>query len=193
MSALSSPTTCGCSPLFHWAIVIVLLSMAIGPGNALPRPARNTQLLFSELLGGGNEDNNYYGEQLKYQQQQQQQEQKQQRVPGFARKWPSLRDLLLTVDYDDFGVTQESEEAVAPSSRLLARLHKLGDNGGGEELRYNIVPDLTNMPSKKVLPGHPLKDHNTKKNVQFRKQYMSPCHFKICNMGRKRNAGFNSY
>nr|NP_001261294.1 CNMamide, isoform D [Drosophila melanogaster]AGB93989.1 CNMamide, isoform D [Drosophila melanogaster] len=189
MSALSAPTTCGCSPV-HWAIVIVLLSVAIGPGDAMARPARNTQLLFSELLGGGNDDNNYYGDQLKYQQQQQQQqEQKQQRVPAFARKWPSLRDLLLTVDYDDFGVTQESEEQVAPSSRLLARLHRLGDNGGGEELRYNVVNELTNMPSKKVMPGHPLKDHNTKKNVQ----YMSPCHFKICNMGRKRNAGFNSY
>ncbi|EDX08876.1 uncharacterized protein LOC6736419 isoform X2 [Drosophila simulans] len=186
MSALSAPTTCGCSPV-HWAIVIVLLSVAIGPGDAMARPARNTQLLFSELLGGENEDNNYYGDQMKFQQQQQ--EQKQQRVPAFARKWPSLRDLLLTVDYDDFGVTQESEEQVAPSSRLLARLHRLGDNGGGEELRYNVVNDLTNMPSKKVLPGHPLKDHNTKKNVQ----YMSPCHFKICNMGRKRNAGFNSY
>ncbi|XP_017059476.1 uncharacterized protein LOC108100211 isoform X2 [Drosophila ficusphila] len=180
MSAVSSPTTCGCSPV-HWAIVIVLLSVAIGPGNALPRPARNTQLLFSELLGGGNEDNSYYTEQLK--------EQKQQRLPSFARKWPSLRDLLLTADYDDFGVTQESDEPEATSSRLLARLHKLGDNGGGDELRYNVVTDLTNMPSKKVMPGHSLKDHNTKKNVQ----YMSPCHFKICNMGRKRNAGFNPY
>lgn len=63
MSALSAPTTCGCSPV-HWAIVIVLLSVAIGPGDAMARPARNTQLLFSELLGGGNEDNNYYGDQL---------------------------------------------------------------------------------------------------------------------------------
>jgi len=163
--------------------------MAIGPGNAMPRSARNTQLLFSELLGGGNEDNNYYGEQLvragpsymvnpgetkpyvstfnlqKYQQQQQQ-EQKQQRLPSFARKWPSLRDLLLTADYDDFGVTQESDEQETPNSRLLARLHKLGENGGGDELRYNVVADLTNMPSKKVMPGHSLKDHNTKKNVQ---------------------------
>ncbi|XP_016965053.1 uncharacterized protein LOC108034626 isoform X2 [Drosophila biarmipes] len=188
MSALPSPTTCGCPPV-HWIfVVIVLLSMAIGPGHAMPRSARNTQLMFSELLGGGNEDNNYYGEQLRYQQQQQQ-EQKQLRLPSFARKWPSLRDLLLTADYDDFGVTQESDEQEAPNSRLLARLHKLGDNGGGDELRYNVVSDLTNMPSKKVLPGHSLKDHNTKKNVQ----YMSPCHFKICNMGRKRNAGYNPY
>ncbi|XP_037719649.1 uncharacterized protein LOC119553371 isoform X1 [Drosophila subpulchrella] len=191
MSALSPPT-CGCPPVQWTFVVIVLLSMAIGPGNAMPRSARNTQLLFNELLGGGNEDNNYYGEQLKYQQQQQQ-EQKQQRLPSFARKWPSLRDLLLTADYDDFGVTQESDEQEAPNSRLLARLHKLGENGGGDELRYNVVTDLTNMPTKKVLPGQSLKDHNTKKNVQFRKQYMSPCHFKICNMGRKRNAGYNPY
>ncbi|XP_017126771.1 uncharacterized protein LOC108145720 isoform X2 [Drosophila elegans] len=188
MSARSPPTTCGCSSTAHWAIVIVLLSMAIGPANALPRPSRNTQLLFSELLGSGNvnEDNNYYGEQLKLQQQ----EQKQQQRPSFARKWPSLRDLLLTADYDDFGVTQEeSEEPEVSNTRLLAKLHKLGENGGGQELRYNLVNELTKMPIKKILPGHSIKDHNTKKNVQ----YMSPCHFKICNMGRKRNAGNNPY
>ncbi|XP_016972597.1 uncharacterized protein LOC108039928 isoform X2 [Drosophila rhopaloa] len=190
MSALSSPTTCGSSPV-HWAIVIVLLSIAIGPGNALPRPSRsNTQLSFSELLGGANEDNNYYGEQLL---QQQQLEQKQQRLPSFARKWPSLRDLLLTADYDDFGVTQESEEPEVANSRLLARLHQLGNNGAGDELRYNVVNRFTNIPTKKVFPKPSLKDHNTKKNVQLRKQYMSPCHFKICNMGRKRNAGYNPY
>ncbi|KAI8038991.1 uncharacterized protein LOC128259372 isoform X2 [Drosophila gunungcola] len=188
MSARSPPTTCGCSSTVHWAIVIVLLSMAIGPANALPRPSRNTQLLFSELLGGGNvnEDNNYYGEQLKLQQQ----EQKQQQRPSFARKWPSLRDLLLTADYDDFGVTQEeNEEPEVPNTHLLAKLHKLGENGGGHELRYNLVNELTKMPIKKILPSHSIKDHNTKKNVQ----YMSPCHFKICNMGRKRNAGNNPY
>ncbi|KPU77619.1 uncharacterized protein Dana_GF24955, isoform B [Drosophila ananassae] len=183
MSALTPPTTtCGCSHV-HWAIVIVLLSVAIGPGHAMPRPPRSTtQLLFSELLGG-NEDNTVYGEQLK----QQEQRQKQlQRAYSFVRKWPSLRDLLLIADYDDFG----SQEEDVTESRLLARLHKLSDNGGaGDELRYNVVNDLTSVPSKKVVPGHSLKEHNTKKNVQFRKQYMSPCHFKICNMGRKRNAG----
>lgn len=58
-------------------------------------------------------------------------------------------------------------------SRLLARLHKLSDNGGaGDELRYNVVNDLTNVPSKKVVPGHSLKEHNTKKNVQC--EYSSP-------------------
>ncbi|KAH8263804.1 hypothetical protein KR038_006057 [Drosophila bunnanda] len=220
VSVSSSPGTCGCSSAVHWAIAIVLLSVAIGPGYALPRPSRPTQLLFSELLGVGNEDsssgnniNNYYGEQLvrpslKYhqggpdltcdpgdfplsQRQQQQQQQQQQRLPSFGRKWPSLRDLLLTADYDDFGVSQESEErAVDTNSRLLARLHKLSDNGAGDELRYNVVNELTNVPSKKVMVpgGHSLKEHNTKKNVQ----YMSPCHFKICNMGRKRNAGSNN-
>ncbi|KAH8316713.1 hypothetical protein KR074_000028 [Drosophila pseudoananassae] len=180
MSALTQPTTtCGCSHV-HWAIVIVLLSVATGPGHAMPRPPRSTtQLLFSELLGG-NEDNNVYADQLK--QQEQRQQQQLQRAPSFVRKWPSLRDLLLMADYDDFG----SQEEDVTESRLLARLHKLSDNGGaGDQLRYNVVNDLTNVPSKKVVPGHSLKEHNTKKNVQ----YMSPCHFKICNMGRKRNAG----
>ncbi|KAH8239841.1 hypothetical protein KR032_008666 [Drosophila birchii] len=214
VSVSSSPATCGCSLAVHWAIAIVLLSVAIGPGYALPRPSRPTQLLFSEWLGAGNEDNsggnninNYYGEQLvsyslkiklrksrlklEFSLSQRQQQQQQQRSPSFARKWPSLRDLLLTADYDDFGVSQDSEEqAVETNSRLLARLHRLSDNGAGDELRYNVVNELTNMPSKKVMVpgGHSLKEHNTKKNVQ----YMSPCHFKICNMGRKRNAGNNN-
>ncbi|KAH8379228.1 hypothetical protein KR009_003739 [Drosophila setifemur] len=191
MSVLISPTICGCS-LVHWGIVIVLLSISIGPGHSQPHSSRPTQLLFSELLdGNGNEDNTYYGEQLKLQQQQQDQRQ-QQRLATFARKWPSLRDLLLMADYDDFGASQESNEQreIPSESRLLARLHKLSDSGAGDELRYNVVEDLTNMPVKKVVPGHSLKEHNTKKNVQ----YMSPCHFKICNMGRKRNAGaFNPY
>lgn len=183
MSALTPPTTtCGCSHV-HWAIVIVLLSVAIGPGHAMPRPPRSTtQLLFSELLGG-NEDNTVYGEQLvraqrptpvfeaklihlccPQQKQQEQRQQQLQRAPSFVRKWPSLRDLLLMADYDDFGGSQEED---VTESRLLARLHKLSDNGGvGDELRYNVVNDLTNVPSKKVVPGHSLKEHNTKKNVQ---------------------------
>ncbi|XP_030567800.1 uncharacterized protein LOC115767654 [Drosophila novamexicana] len=214
MTSTSSAGTCGVSIGHQLAILIVLLSIAsqLSPGHALPRPtvgALPTQMLFNELLssGPGNEDNTYYGEQLKYQQQQQQLQPKQ--MPSFnyfVNKWPSLRDLLLTADYDDDSVLpMESveRERAQLASRLLARLHRLGDNGDGldagdDQPHYNILDDMSAMPTKKQSEGVKLsssaKQHNIKKNVQFRKQYMSPCHFKICNMGRKRNSGsFVSY
>ncbi|XP_030372126.1 uncharacterized protein LOC115622352 [Scaptodrosophila lebanonensis] len=176
------------------------------PGQAtayvLPRPeaaaagASTAQLLLlNELLAAGNEDNTYYGQQLKYQQQRQQQQQQRAALPPnyFANNWPSLRDLLLTVDYDESANALESNEQL--NSRLLSRLRKLSDTAvtPNEMVDEDRSDGLTAMPAKKLastkIASSPMKEHNTKKNVQFRKQYMSPCHFKICNMGRKRNAG----
>ncbi|KAH8366139.1 hypothetical protein KR093_009693 [Drosophila rubida] len=184
--------------------------------------AASTQLLLNELLGSvpgpTNEDNLFYGEQLvsaltfhlspvlftsgqllplqKYQQPQRQRQPHKQ-LPSFnsfVNKWPSLRDLLLTADYEDDAVLpanmEESNERGQMGARLLQRLHRLGETGDGDEqVRYNVIDDVAAMPAKKqsedVKLGANGKQHNIKKNVQ----YMSPCHFKICNMGRKRNAG----
>ncbi|KAH8302082.1 hypothetical protein KR044_002525 [Drosophila immigrans] len=195
-------TTCGGSIGHQLTISIVLLSIALlSPGHALPRPtvgAVPTQLLFNELLNAqpANEDNLFYGEQLQQQQHQRQQHKQPTSFNSYVNKWPSLRDLLLTADYEDDAVLannnlEESNERGQLGSRLLARLHRLGETGDGDEqqLRYNVIDDITAMPAKKQSEGVQLgatgKQHNIKKNVQ----YMSPCHFKICNMGRKRNAG----
>ncbi|KAM8709292.1 hypothetical protein ACLKA7_016148 [Drosophila subpalustris] len=205
MMTLASPATCGGFIGHQLAISIVLLSIVLlSPGHALPRPhavgALPTQLLYNELLLGtapGNEDNMYYGEQLK--QHPQQQQKQLSSLNNFVNKWPSLRDLLLTADYDDNTVLSNLEESNERErsqlgTRLLARLHRLSENGDGDEQRYNVIDDMTAMPTKKQSEGGRVgsnsKQHNIKKNVQ----YMSPCHFKICNMGRKRNAGsFVSY
>ncbi|XP_046868307.1 uncharacterized protein LOC6645843 isoform X2 [Drosophila willistoni] len=187
--------------------LIVLLSIVMS-GQAAPRPlvggvspnapavALPTHLFFNELLESGDEDNTYLGEQMKYQEMQQQQQQQQHYAPTsnyFANKWPSLHDLLLTADYDDMQPLENSHEREVTNSRLLARLHRLGDNPADEELRYNVVNDFTDARAKKFGNSGPKLrlpinlGHNTKKNVQ----YMSPCHFKICNMGRKRSVPSN--
>ncbi|XP_062135080.1 uncharacterized protein LOC133844830 isoform X1 [Drosophila sulfurigaster albostrigata] len=206
----SRSTTCGGSSIGHQlTISIVLLSIALlSPGHALPRPtvgAVPTQLFYNELLNSGpaNEDNLFYGEQLVSLKQQQQQRQQHKQLPSFnsfVNKWPSLRDLLLTADYEDDVLLptnnnnnnnlEESNERAQLGSRLVARLHRLSESGDGDDqLRYNVIDDMAAMPAKKqsenVKLGIQAKQHNIKKNVQ----YMSPCHFKICNMGRKRNAG----
>ncbi|XP_019892083.2 uncharacterized protein LOC101889869 [Musca domestica] len=118
--------------------------------------------------------------------------------PNYLAKWPGLRDLVFTIDYDD-DITTTLE-----NSEFLERLRQLGDTQSNEyydEIRqYNDDVATINgsgssgsgnkakaakSPANQII----FKEHNTKKNVQ----YMSPCHFKICNMGRKRNARFLGY
>jgi len=96
---------------------------------------------------------------------------------NFVNKFPSLRDLLLTADYDDNAVLPNLEDSnerersqLGLGSRLLARLHRLSENGDGDEQRYNMIDDLTAMPIKKQNEGLRLNSnshqHNIKKNVQ---------------------------
>ncbi|KAM7356305.1 CNMamide [Cochliomyia hominivorax] len=111
--------------------------------------------------------------------------------PNLLNKWPGLRDLVLALDYDDTNNLEESNEFL--NTKFFERLQQLASTKSesyDEDIRdynldANVVPSKS-MKSSASLSANQLtfKDHNIKKNVQ----YMSPCHFKICNMGRKRNA-----
>lgn len=118
----------------------------------------------------------------KYPQQQQQQlhhnmanaQAKHVSSSSFVNKWPSLRDLLLTADYDDESSLPFAAEASVEreraqlESRLLARLHQLSEPA----ISANDANDdvMTSMPAKKQSEGvrlnAPAKQHNIKKNVQ---------------------------
>ncbi|XP_036336894.1 uncharacterized protein LOC118747008 isoform X1 [Rhagoletis pomonella] len=145
------------------------------------------QLLLNELLNNVNDDT-LYNELKKYQRQQ----------PNYLSKWPGLRDLLLIPDYgedvgDDSGAADDSYEAA--NTRFIERLRQLAANAvdGIDDARADSQSfGPPTMPLKKKPHSAPaaFKDHGIKKNIQLHKQYMSPCHFKICNMGRKRNARF---
>ncbi|XP_061399783.1 uncharacterized protein LOC133335526 [Musca vetustissima] len=122
----------------------------------------------------------------------------QPKQSNYLAKWPGLRDLVFTIDYDD-DITTTLE-----NSEFLERLRQLANTQSNEyydEIRQDNDDVATikgggvgGGSSKTKAPKSPanqiiFKEHNTKKNVQ----YMSPCHFKICNMGRKRNARFHGY
>ncbi|XP_030244349.1 uncharacterized protein LOC115564308 [Drosophila navojoa] len=176
-------TTYGCSIAHHLAIVIVLLSILshLSPGRAQQSPAIDEQqqpamqMLFNEFLDSGPADGktNYYGQQLKYQQlkhqlRQQHLRPKQLPILFFTNQWPFLRDLAINSDYDTLGHRESSERERDPQeSQLLTRLHRLADNAfDGDDQLFKLSSGA--------------KQHNSKRNAQ----YMRPCHFKICNMGR---------
>ncbi|XP_046808647.1 uncharacterized protein LOC111684061 isoform X2 [Lucilia cuprina] len=110
--------------------------------------------------------------------------------PNYLNKWPGLRDLVLTLDYNDNNGLEESNEFF--NTKFFERLRQLASTNSDsydEDVREentNLMPLKGLKSSTALMSANQLtfKDHNIKKNVQ----YMSPCHFKICNMGRKRNA-----
>ncbi|XP_013102783.2 uncharacterized protein LOC106083979 [Stomoxys calcitrans] len=139
-----------------------------------------SQLFLDDLLASGNGDKIFHGLKRHH---------SNAKQPNYLAKWPGLRDLVLTIDYDGDDDTASPME----TAEFLERLHQLAGNPPYDlfdDIRDNSEDDGLDMGnnSAKVLksPNNQLnfKEHNTKKNVQ----YMSPCHFKICNMGRKRNA-----
>uniref|UniRef100_W8B4L4 Uncharacterized protein n=1 Tax=Ceratitis capitata TaxID=7213 RepID=W8B4L4_CERCA len=146
------------------------------------------QALLNELLDNVNEDA-FFSELKKYQHQQ----------PTYLSKWAGLRDILPTFDYGeehaDSGDTDDSYET--SNTRLVDHLQQLATNsvdgiGVGDVRADNPAVIQPVMPFRKKPQSGPVafKDHGIKKNIQLHKQYMSPCHFKICNMGRKRNARY---
>ncbi|XP_073838533.1 CNMamide [Musca autumnalis] len=154
--------------------------------SLLAKPNDVSQLLLDELWveasNGGAGGDKMFPELKKYPPKQ----------SNYLAKWPGLRDLVFTIDYnDDITTTLENGE-------FLERLRQLSDTQSNEyydEIRQDNDDVATISAGSKTKATQPptnqiiFKKHNTKKNVQ----YMSPCHFKICNMGRKRNARFLGY
>ncbi|XP_055914520.1 uncharacterized protein LOC129947825 isoform X2 [Eupeodes corollae] len=89
--------------------------------------------------------------------------------PTFMAKRQNLRDFLLP-NYGD-------DEIVGPNL--------------DDEIPQRIP---TPLPLKINPKFKNKKDHAEKKNViSEKKSYMHPCHFKLCTMGRKRNARYLQY
>ncbi|XP_037937987.1 uncharacterized protein LOC119671431 isoform X2 [Teleopsis dalmanni] len=186
-----------CTAIVLSIIVLLMSGDAYGGRQDLGAYAarRNvpSQALLNELLANVNEDtvlnelNNYHPPQQQ----------------NYLSKWPGLRDLLLASDYEE----DNSENNEVLNSRFIDRLHRLATlsaqdsadartdyytNDANDNESQHSQTDLTDplLQNKLKVPvteaKATFKDHGIKKNVQ----YMSPCHFKICNMGRKRNARY---
>ncbi|XP_054733140.1 uncharacterized protein LOC129241036 isoform X2 [Anastrepha obliqua] len=156
------------------------------PHYSTRQQADMQQIMLNELLNNVNEDV-LYNELKKYQRKQY----------NHLSKWPALRGPLLMADYDEnFADSSDAHDSSEmPKIRFVERLRQLAANSIDDidDERADNHPFIpTAMPPKRKPQSAPVvfKDHGTKKNIQLHKQYMSPCHFKICNMGRKRNARF---
>lgn len=92
-----------------------------------------------------------------------------QKQPSYLAKWPGLRDLVLTIDYDDdTATTMENND-------FLERLRQLGGSPPYDmydDVREDAGDDgtmISNTPAKAgKTPANQLifKEHNSKKNVQ---------------------------
>ncbi|XP_055845659.1 uncharacterized protein LOC129911769 isoform X2 [Episyrphus balteatus] len=106
-----------------------------------------------------------------------------------------IMDETETMDDD---IYSDMKRYPANNPAFMAKRQNLRDifrpNYGEDEVGTNLdddIPELipTPLPLKKSQKFKNKKDHAEKKNII----YMHPCPFKICTMGRKRNARYLQY
>ncbi|XP_011181401.1 uncharacterized protein Ddb_g0293276_0 isoform X2 [Zeugodacus cucurbitae] len=143
----------------------VVSALAGMPQFGTRQQADKQLTLLNELF---NEDT-LYNELKKYRQLQ----------PNYLNKWPGLRDLILMPDYGDIAVNAEDGDDNYEFPSAEERLRQISTNA------IDVANDVSHdYAALKKTPAY--KNQGVKKNLQD----MSPCHFKICNMGRKRNARY---
>ncbi|XP_036220280.1 uncharacterized protein CNMa [Bactrocera oleae] len=96
---------------------------------------------------------------------------------NYLNKWPGLRDLALMADYGEVAVNNEDGDDNYELPSIEERLRQISTNA----IDGAVIAHDSPAGKKDTY-----KNQGVKKNLQ----YMSPCHFKICNMGRKRNARY---
>lgn len=123
--------------------------------------------LLNELINNVNEDA-LFNELKKY----------RREHSKYLNKWPGLRELVLMPDYGEVADNTEDGDENYELPSIEAHLRQISTNAidGADGVAHDSAA------SKKEA----YKNQGVKKNLQ----YMSPCHFKICNMGRKRNARY---
>ncbi|XP_050333632.1 uncharacterized protein LOC126761485 isoform X1 [Bactrocera neohumeralis] len=100
--------------------------------------------------------------------------------PNYLSKWPGLRDLVLMPDYADIALNSDDGDDNYELPSFEERLKQISTNAlDGAEVAHDS--------SAGRKDNNTYKTQGVKKNLQ---SDMSPCHFKICNMGRKRNARY---
>ncbi|XP_018794940.1 PREDICTED: uncharacterized protein LOC108972687 isoform X4 [Bactrocera latifrons] len=104
--------------------------------------------------------------------------------PNYLSKWPGLRDLVLMSDYADIVLNTDDADDNYELPSFEEHLKQISTNAlDGTEVAHDSSAGRKDNIA--------FKNQGVKKNLQLHKQSdMSPCHFKICNMGRKRNARY---
>lgn len=170
----------------HWTLIVLVALAISGPYSALARPAEPEAPaeIYNELAEEFQRLHNqeirflqYLSVQAERQQREEaylQAQREQQQLAQDARN--SLLDDTGSMFEDlpqEYGRPEEGTGANAGAGRNL--------NGFGHEIATQTEPVQKEIPHQ--------KSKNDKKN----NHYMSLCHFKLCNMGRKRNQRFPQF
>ncbi|XP_055378906.1 uncharacterized protein LOC129610365 [Condylostylus longicornis] len=101
----------------------------------------------------------------------------------------SQSDQENTQDYfDKMAQISENDPNFLSNWPYLRELLKLKELSSKDSIQYEMIP--TPQPLQQIQPQpnrNLIKDSAQKKNSN----YMHACHFKICNMGRKRNVRYD--
>ncbi|XP_050075731.1 uncharacterized protein LOC126563149 [Anopheles maculipalpis] len=166
----------------HWTLIVLVAVAAItGPYTALARPTEPEAPaeIYSELA---EEFQRLHNQEIRFLQYLSVQAERQQREEAYLQAQREQQQLALDTRnslLDDTGsLLDELPQEYGRSETEGAGVSGRNLNGFGHEM-------VTQTESvQKEIP------HQKSKNDKKNNHYMSLCHFKLCNMGRKRNQRF---
>uniref|UniRef100_A0A182YJI5 Uncharacterized protein n=1 Tax=Anopheles stephensi TaxID=30069 RepID=A0A182YJI5_ANOST len=169
----------------HWTlIVLVVVAISSGPHSTHARPTEPEAPaeIYSELA---EEFQRLHNQEIRFLQYLSVQAERQQREEAYLQAQREQQQLALEARnslLDDGGSLLDE----LPQEYGGARPDEGGaGNGSGRNLN-GFGHEITTQtePVQKEIP------HQKSKNEKKNNHYMSLCHFKLCNMGRKRNQRF---
>ncbi|ETN59260.1 hypothetical protein AND_009171 [Anopheles darlingi] len=181
----------------HWTLLMVVTLLAVGPYRALGRPTEpetqsvRVEEVYSELA---DEFRQLHNQELRLLQYLAAQAEHQQHEEAYLQRQREQRELLHAARnslLDQGSLLDEIPAEYGPTSVV--------SNGGDGTA---AVPAMVNGRSLSAY-GADLADqtesiqrqipHQKSKAEKKNNHYMSLCHFKLCNMGRKRNQRFSQF
>ncbi|XP_052892281.1 uncharacterized protein LOC128300302 [Anopheles moucheti] len=166
----------------HWTLIVLVAVAISGPHSALARPAEPEAPaeIYNELA---EEYQRLHNQEIRFLQYLSVQAERQQREEAYLQAQREQQQLALDARnslLDDAGSLLDDlpQEFGRPDDGTGAGRNL---NGYGHEVSAQTEPVQKEVPHQ--------KSKNDKKN----NHYMSLCHFKLCNMGRKRNQRFPQF
>uniref|UniRef100_A0A182K4X3 Secreted protein n=1 Tax=Anopheles christyi TaxID=43041 RepID=A0A182K4X3_9DIPT len=167
----------------HWTLIVLVAVAFTGPYMALARPLEPEAPaeVYNELA---EEFQRLHNQEIRFLQYLSVQAERQQREEAYLQ---AQREQQLALDARS-ALLDDTGSLLDDIPQEYGRAEEGTANGSGRNLNGFGHESVTQSePVQKEIP------HQKSKNDKKNNHYMSLCHFKLCNMGRKRNQRFPQF
>ncbi|XP_040152219.1 uncharacterized protein LOC120893997 [Anopheles arabiensis] len=172
----------------HWTLIVLVAVAVAGPCTVLARPLEPEAPaeIYNELA---EEFQRLHNQEIRFLQYLSVQAERQQREEAYLQAQREQQQLAL-----DVRSSSSSNALLDDAGSLLDDIPQ--EYGRAEEAANSSGRNLNGYGHESVTQSEPVQKeipHQKSKNDKKNNHYMSLCHFKLCNMGRKRNQRYPQF